>query len=87
MLAAATAKVVFGLYDGGNGVMMFEGEAQGTIADFPYGEEGFGWDPVFIPSGWDKTWGQMTKEEQQESSMGRIALKKLEWYLQETSSL
>jgi len=40
-----------------------------------------GWDPIFIPTGHDKTWAEMTDEEARETSMRRIALKKLEAYL------
>jgi len=51
---------------------------RGSIADTPLGSRGFGWDPIFIPSGYSKTWGEMTIEEQSSTSMRRIALKKLE---------
>lgn len=78
----AQAKVSFGLYDGKE-LKTFEGEIRGTIANSPRGERGFGWDPIFIPTGYEKTWGEMTPEEQQETSMRRVALKKLEAFLKE----
>ncbi len=53
----------------------------GSVASSPKGERGFGWDPVFIPEGHTKTWGEMDAEEQKETSMRRIALKKLEAHL------
>ena len=56
---------------------------KGTIAESPRGERGFGWDPIFIPGGKTKTWGEMDVEEQRETSMRRIALKKLEEYLKQ----
>lgn len=77
---SAVAEVCFGLYDGRE-LKMFEGEANGTIAPAPRGERGFGWDPIFIPEGHEKTWGEMDPEEQKATSMRRIALKKLESYL------
>ncbi len=77
---SALAAVCFGLYDGKE-LKIFEGEAPGTIATTPRGERGFGWDPVFIPEGYTKTWGEMDTEEQKDTSMRRIALKKLEAYL------
>lgn len=77
---SATATALFGYYDGEN-LLTFEGQVEGKIAEKPVGEHGFGWDPIFIPKGYDKTWGEMTKEEQSDSSMRRIALKKLESYL------
>lgn len=63
---------------------VFEGEIEGTIAEKPRGERGFGWDPIFIPKGYRKTWGEMSTEEQKETSMRRIALKKLETFLLKT---
>lgn len=76
---SAIARVVFGCYDGVK-LQMFEGQIKGRIAESPRGEEGFGWDPIFIPSGWEKTWGEMTIEEQAQTSMRKIALQKLEKY-------
>ena len=51
------------------------------IAKSPQGERGFGWDPIFIPEGFTKTWGEMSPEEQKETSMRRMVLKKLEAFL------
>ncbi len=79
---SAVAEVCFGLYDGKE-LKMFDGKAHGSIATVPRGERGFGWDPVFIPEGHHKTWGEMDPEEQKETSMRRIALKKLEAYLKQ----
>lgn len=81
---SAQAKVCFCFYDG-NALEVFEGEMNGTIANSPKGERGFGWDPIFIPEGSTKTWGEMNVEEQKETSMRRIALKKLEDYLKNRS--
>lgn len=78
---SATASVLFGYFDG-NKLSTFEGQVEGTIALQPAGSRGFGWDPIFIPAGYDKTWGEMTKEEQSDTSMRRIALGKLETFLQ-----
>ena len=76
---SATASVLFGYYDGKE-LKTFSGEAEGSIAYEPRGKRGFGWDSVFIPKGHKKTWGEMSKDEQSETSMRRIALKKLESY-------
>ncbi|MEK7535376.1 MAG: non-canonical purine NTP pyrophosphatase [Patescibacteria group bacterium] len=73
----AVAEVLFGLYDGKD-LQTFRGSAKGSVATKPRGEWGFGWDPIFIPDGYSKTWGEMTADEQKETSMRRIALKKLE---------
>lgn len=76
----ATASVLFGYYDGKD-LTTFLGEAKGKIALEPRGEMGFGWDPVFIPAGYSKTWAEMSKEEQNDTSMRRVALKALEEFL------
>ncbi len=41
----------------------FEGEVRGTIARQPAGSNGFGFDPVFIPSGETRTFAEMSLEE------------------------
>ena len=41
----------------------FRGEVEGTLVWPPRGELGFGYDPVFLPDGHDKTFGEMTAEE------------------------
>ncbi len=44
---------------------------------------GFGWDSIFIPRGYHKTWAEMTEEEAQATSIRTIALTKLEAYLKQ----
>jgi XTP/dITP diphosphohydrolase len=44
-------------------VETFEGEARGSIVWPPRGEHGFGYDPIFQPSGCDRTFGEMRHEE------------------------
>ena len=46
----------------GDDVALFRGEVCGTIADAPRGTNGFGYDPVFIPDGYDKTFGELPSE-------------------------
>lgn len=75
-----TAEVCFGLYDGKE-LKTFRGKINGTIVKKPRGKIGFGWDPIFIPKGYKKTWGEMSAEEQKKTSVRRIALKKLERFL------
>lgn len=59
----------------------FEGKINGQIASEPAGNGGFGYDPVFIPEGYDKTFAQMTLEEKNTISHRAIATKKLVQYL------
>ena len=41
----------------------FRGEAEGTLVWPPRGHDGFGYDPVFQPEGFDATFGEMTAEQ------------------------
>ena len=41
----------------------FRGEAEGTLIWPPRGEKGFGYDPVFLPEGQDRTFGEMEPAE------------------------
>lgn len=72
----ATAKILFGLYDGRK-IHYFEGKLDGTIAEKPRGENGFGWDPIFVPFGQKKTHAEMTEEEFDKISLRRVALEKM----------
>ena len=41
----------------------FRGEAEGTLVWPPRGSDGFGYDPVFQPAGFDVTFGEMTAQQ------------------------
>ena len=41
----------------------FEGRVDGATAWPPRGDKGFGYDPLFLPDGFDRTFGQMSAEE------------------------
>jgi XTP/dITP diphosphohydrolase len=41
----------------------FEGRVDGTLVWPPRGDQGFGYDPVFLPDGRDRTFGEMSAEE------------------------
>lgn len=53
------------------------GEVKGMIADRPKGENGFGYDSIFIPQGYDKTFAEMDSEEKDMISMRTLAVKAL----------
>jgi XTP/dITP diphosphohydrolase len=40
-----------------------EGRVEGTLVWPPRGEKGFGYDPMFLPDGHDRTFGEMSSEE------------------------
>jgi XTP/dITP diphosphohydrolase len=44
-------------------VEQFEGRVDGVAAWPPRGEAGFGYDPLFLPDGFERTFGQMSAEE------------------------
>lgn len=55
----------------------FEGICPGQIIAEPRGENGFGYDPVFIPEGSDKTFAEMDMEEKNRFSHRKKAMEKL----------
>lgn len=78
----AKTQALIGFYDGRE-VMTFMGECQGTIAQQPKGTQGWGFDPIFIPDGYTKTFAELGPEVKNTISHRRIALEKLRMYLQE----
>ncbi len=60
----------------------FEGIINGAITSFESGDKGFGYDPVFLPDGYDKTFAQMSDIEKNSISHRGIAVKKLVEYLE-----
>ena len=40
-----------------------EGICSGVLGEFPHGTNGFGYDPIFIPDGFVKTYAELTAEE------------------------
>lgn len=54
-----------------------EGRWHGRIAKTPFGDGGFGYDPLFIPDGFDITAAEMTREEKQSLSHRATALNAL----------
>jgi XTP/dITP diphosphohydrolase len=51
------------LAEPGGAVEVFEGEARGLIVWPPRGDQGFGYDPMFEPEGYARTFGEMSHEE------------------------
>lgn len=59
----------------------FEGIVEGRIIDAERGAEGFGYDPLFIPDGGDKTFAEMSAEEKNAVSHRGRAVRRLAAYL------
>lgn len=64
-----------------NGVAAFVGTVHGEITEFLRGESGFGYDPIFIPDGHNKTYAEMGSEEKNNISMRKIALTKFKDFM------
>ena len=64
-----------------NNEYLFEGICKGNIITTQRGTEGFGYDPVFIPEGSDKTFAEMTTEEKNSFSHRRKAMDQLVAFL------
>lgn len=59
-------------------VQIVEGRCKGRITDRPIGNFGFGYDPLFIPEGYNETFAQMSEETKNNISHRAIALKRVE---------
>ena len=60
---------------------LFEGIVEGVISHDLQGEDGFGYDPIFIPEGQARTFAQMSKEEKNAISHRGRAIAKLQAFL------
>ncbi len=69
-------------YHDGNNLKIFSGKLTGIIPEKPKGNTNFGWDPVFIPDNYNKTFAQMTEKEKNKISMRLLALNKLKKFLE-----
>lgn len=61
-------------------ITYFDGSVKGRIVQ-PKGDSAFGWSPIFLPNGYNKTFGEMTPQERTEISMRGIAARKLKEFL------
>ncbi len=61
--------------------IVFEGRINGRISTKPKGKNGFGYDPIFIPDGYKKTFAEMSSREKSTISHRLIALRKMESFL------
>ena len=62
---------------------LFEGIVKGEIIAEERGDNGFGYDSLFVPEGYDKTFAEMGEKEKNEISHRGKAIKKLAQFLEE----
>jgi non-canonical purine NTP pyrophosphatase (RdgB/HAM1 family) len=76
----AVAKTIIGFSSGKNDLHFFEGAIKGNITK-PRGKTAFGWDPIFIPDGYNQSFAELGQEIKNKISMRRRALIKLKKFL------
>lgn len=74
-------QTVLTYYDGEK-IKHFYGRIDGTIPDEPRGDDGWGWDPIFIPHGTNLTYAELDTAEVLNLRSHRITLEKLKHFLQ-----
>lgn len=68
-----------------NQIHYFEGICEGQIALQPSGSQGFGYDPIFIPTGSDRSFASMDPDEKNRFSHRKKAIEKLILFLRNFS--
>jgi XTP/dITP diphosphohydrolase len=58
----ARFRCVIALARAGKLLDTFDGTVEGTIADSPSGSRGFGYDPIFVPNGFEQTFAELPAE-------------------------
>jgi XTP/dITP diphosphohydrolase len=76
----ARFRTVIALIENGK-LTTFQGEIQGVITSEKHGHQGFGYDPVFLPDGFDRTFAEMDLAEKNRISHRALAVQKLIDYL------
>lgn len=76
----ARFRTVIALIHNGN-EYLFEGTVEGEIIKEMRGDEGFGYDPVFVPEGGDLTFAEMSLDEKNKLSHRARAFQKLKEFL------
>ncbi len=78
---SAHFRCVLALARSGQILGAFEGVVAGIIVDLPRGRSGFGYDPIFLPKGFDQTFGELAPAEKDRLTHRARALEKLRAFL------
>lgn len=79
----ARFRTVIAYIDHNGSVHYFEGVAEGTITNKRCGVQGFGYDPVFMPKGYNKTFAQLPLAEKNKISHRALAMQKFISFLKD----
>lgn len=77
----AQAKTIIGYSKDKDNIHFFEGLVAGIIVK-PRGDSNFGWDPIFQPEGYSKTFAEMASDEKNSLSMRKLATSKLKEFIE-----
>ena len=77
---------VIAFFDGAN-YQMFTGTIHGTILFEPQGIDGFGYDPIFLPDGFQQSFGELSLDVKKKISHRAIALRQLIDWLRDATSI
>ena len=81
----AFAQCTFAFCEGkGHEPIIFVGKCEGKIV-MPQGDNAFGWDPIFMPTGFDQTFAEISLEEKNKISHRGRALELVKTYLEKNS--
>eukprot|EP00922_Rhytidocystis_sp_ex-Travisia-forbesii_P039300 GHVS01058469.1.p2 GENE.GHVS01058469.1~~GHVS01058469.1.p2 ORF type:complete len:103 (+),score=14.02 GHVS01058469.1:331-639(+) len=79
---SAVARCVFAYCDETTpSPLLFEGITEGSIVAEPRGPQNFGWDPIFVPDGFEQTYAEMESSVKNSISHRYRALEKLKAHL------
>lgn len=82
----ASFHTVIALVAPGSKARFFHGSVEGTILEAPRGVGGFGYDPLFVPQGWNHTFAEATPEQKNTISHRARAVAALVQFLEQSPS-
>ena len=77
---SASAACCLGFTKDGKSIHLFEGKVKGNIVE-PRGSQHFGWDAIFLPAGYQRTFGEISSQEKHQISPRGVAVKKFKDFL------
>ena len=77
---SASAVCCLGFTKDGKSKHLFEGKVKGNIVE-PRGSQHFGWDSIFLPAGYQQTFGEISSQEKHQISPRGTAAKKFKDFL------